>query len=414
MLGKELFEKALSIESPWFINRVNFDEFQKRLDIYIDFDKGSTFFYSEGEIEGYFKVHDTKKKTWRHLNFFEHECYLHARVPRIKTDSGKVRLITVPWAGKMNGFTMLFEALLLELCESMPIKHVENLTNVSDDKLWRMLEKYVNLALEEKDFSDVQEVGVDETSRKKGHNYITLFVDMKKRETMYIAEGKDSSTFKDFVTNLEQQNGNANNIKRVSSDMSKSFKKGVKENLKNAETTFDKFHIIKMLNNAVNDIRKEEVKKQTILKKAKYVLLKNEENLTEKERKKYDEVKLSKLNLKSERAQRIRLAFKEIYDQESYSDYKKKLKEWYFWATHSRLQPIIDVAKTLKEHWEGILNWYYTRLNNGILEGINSLIQTAKRRARGYRDPKNLKIIAYLLTANLDFSRINSGYNEIN
>ena len=203
MLGRKLFERALGIESPWYIKSIEFDEDEQRLDIKIDFKRGSKFKYSEGDIEGMFKAYDTKEKTWRHLNFFQHECYLHARVPRIKTDNGKVRMIKAPWEGKSKGFTLLFEALVLQLCTAMPVHQVEKLINESDDKIWRMLAKYIEEALELNDYSDVESIGIDETSKRSGHNYITLFVDMVKKRTIFITKGKDSNTVKDFVKDFE-------------------------------------------------------------------------------------------------------------------------------------------------------------------------------------------------------------------
>ncbi len=174
----ELFEKALHIEKPFYIKEVRFDKELKRLDINIDFIKGSKFLYDKDSYNETVTAFDTKEKTWRHLNFFEHECYLNARVPRVKLKNGNVRLITTPWEGLGIGFTMLFEALCMELCKSMPVNNVGNIINESDDKLWRMLDKYVEAGREIEDFSKLKSVGVDETSKKKGHDYITLFVDL--------------------------------------------------------------------------------------------------------------------------------------------------------------------------------------------------------------------------------------------
>lgn len=133
---KTLFEQALSISAPWFIGEMNFDEANGRLDIHLDFERGSHFADEDGVC---CPVHDTINKMWRHLNFFQHECYLHARVPRIKRDDGRVQLITPEWSGKLSGFTLLFEALLLQLAISMPVSKVSQLVGVSE----AMLDKYV-------------------------------------------------------------------------------------------------------------------------------------------------------------------------------------------------------------------------------------------------------------------------------
>ena len=137
-MTKELFQKALNVTDPWFVNDLKFDVDSKRLDIYIDFKKGSAFsFFDEQEDKELvgLKAYDTSNKTWKHLNFFEHECYLHARVPRVKLPNGKVKLISTSWEGLSNGFTLLFEAFLLQLCQAMPINKVATITKTSDDKL---------------------------------------------------------------------------------------------------------------------------------------------------------------------------------------------------------------------------------------------------------------------------------------
>ena len=158
------------------------------------------------------KAYDTKNKTWRHLNFFEHECYLHARVPRVKLPNGKVKQIQTPWEGLSNGFTLLFEAFLLQLCQAMPVNKVARITKVSDDKLWDMSEKYIDRTREYEDFKEIHSIGLDETSRAKSHEYITLFVDLIEKRTIFITEGKDNTTVKRFTEDFEVHNGKADGI----------------------------------------------------------------------------------------------------------------------------------------------------------------------------------------------------------
>jgi transposase len=132
--------------------------------VYIDFKKGSTFVDPDATTDSakMYKAYDTVQKTWQHLNFFEYECHLHARVPRIKRDDGKVRLVPTPWEGKVLGFTLLFEALLIQLCKAMPVHNVSQLTGVSDHKVWRVLDTYIALAKKDEDFSDLSTIGMDE------------------------------------------------------------------------------------------------------------------------------------------------------------------------------------------------------------------------------------------------------------
>jgi transposase len=408
---QNIFEQALNIQSPWYIKSIEFDTTEKRLDISIDFKRGSKFSYTteEGDsLEG--PVHDTTKKRWRHLNFFEHECYLTARVPRVRKKNKKVETIRTPWEGKMKGFTLLFEALILQLCTGMPVLTASQIVKVSDDKIWLMLQRYVDEALEHLNLEQLEILGLDETSQKKRHDYITLFVDMVKKKIIYIADGKSNKTVIDFVSHLKKHKGDPEKITEVSSDMSPAFIKGINENLPNAEITFDKFHILKIINEGVDKVRREEVKEQIELRGSKFLFLKNSENLTEKQKKKLDKLKMSNLNLKTIRALHIRENFQEIYESPSKKDFEVNLKKWYYWATHSRMEPIINAAKTIKKHWDGVLRWYQSKINNGILEGLNSVIQAAKAKARGYKLSKNFKTIAYMLAGDIDLSLVNKEF----
>lgn len=404
-MNHEIFEQALGLTSPWYIKSIEFSKENKRLDINIDFVKGSTFAY---EDQGSFKAYDTVPKSWRHLNFFEHECYLNGRVPKVKIASGKVRRIKTPWEGVNPGFTLLFEALTLQMSACMPVQNVADIINEDDEKIWRILHKYVDRAREDVDMSAVKTIGVDETSKAKHHNYVTVFVDMETRKTLYVTEGKDNKTVVDFVVDLENHKGEAKKITAVSSDMSKAFIKGINENLTEATITFDRFHVMGKVSDAVNQVRIEEVQTNPLLKKTKFIFLKNRENLTDnQEELLYGTLSLQKHNLKTVRALHLREAFQAVYQAVSKEDFIDRLESWYSWARRCRLEPMKKAAQSIKNHWDGIVSWYDSQLSNGILEGLNSIIQAAKRKARGFRTTKNYKTIIYLLTADLDFKKIN-------
>ena len=404
---RNIFGKALGIDKPWFIADVNFDVKTKRLDIKIDFPKGTTFPFEQGGIIGEYKAYDTVEKEWRHLNFFEHECYLQARVPRIKTPDNKIHLIMPHWSGLQNGFTLLFEALILQLAKGMPVHQICQLVKISDYKVWSILDRYTEKARDLNDYSGVTKIGVDETSIAKGHDYVSLFVDLERKKTIFVAEGKDNSTIKAFVEDLVRHNGNVNNVTDVSCDMSPAFIKGVKENLPEAKITFDKFHILKLINEAVDDVRRMEAKDNPLLKGTRYIFLKNDKNLSQAQRDTKATLQLSKLNEKLFRALSLREAFQQLYAASTENDFEVLLKRWYFWATHSRLEPMKKAAKTIKKHWDGVLQWKKSQINNGLLEGLNSVVQAAKRKARGYKF-KHFKTIVYLITGGLDFSKVNS------
>jgi transposase len=404
---EHLFEAALAISKPWFVKSINFDSQSKRLDLMIDFTKGSRFTIKEEESSSTpYPVHDTQEKEWRHLNFFEHECYLRARVPRVKLPDGSVRLIEPPWSGLQNGFTLLFEALVLQLSKHMPVNQVAKLIHSSDHKVWSILDKYVDNARADENYSEVTQLGMDETSIAKGHDYITLFVDLKKKRTLFVTEGKGSATVTAFKKDFEAHAGETSAITDISCDMSPAFIKGVTETLPKAKITFDKFHILKLINEAVDQVRRDESKDNPLLKGTRFIFLKNEKNLTPSQRDKKESLVLSELNLKSLEALNLRETFQQIYHAQSQEQFELLLNEWYEWAVRSQLSPMEKVAKTIMNHWDGIVQWKTSQINNGILEGLNSIVQAAKRKARGYK-AKHFKTIVYLITGGLDFSKLN-------
>ena len=394
-----LFRVALGLDEPWEVRKIEFSAENQRLDIYLDFPRGSKFPCPEcKDASG---VYDTAEHRWRHLNFFQHTTYLHARHPRVECDEHGVRRVMVPWARPGAGFTLLFEALIMVLAKNgLTPNAIARLIGEHDTRIWRVLEHYVDASLAKQDQSEVTRVGVDETSRAKGHDYVSIFADMDERKVIFVADGKTHETVQEFKGNLEVHDGKGDNVTDFSLDMSKAFIKGILEEFKNAHLTFDKFHVIKLMNDAVDQVRRQEQQTRPELKKTRYIWLKNEQNLTENQRDVFNASKLS--TLKTARAYRIRETLQDLYGQE-YEVAEDFLTWWYFWATHSRLPPVIKVAKTIKAHWQGVMRWFVSRLNNGFMEGINSLVQATKARSRGYRSTRKMKVMIYLIAGKLDF-----------
>jgi len=398
---RNIFQSALNIKDPWFIKDIEFDQNSKKLDIWIDFKVGSTFECPQCNKQGC-TVYDTKMRTWRHLNFFQHKAYLHCRVPRIKCDDCGIHQCKVPWARKQSGFTLLMDALIMLLAQSMPISKVAEMIGEHDTRIWRVVEHYVEEARSKENFSDVSTIGVDETSFTKGHNYVTIVADIKKSKVIHVCEGKDSSTITTFHKDFRNHNGCPDNIQSICCDMSPAFIKGVNDTFPNASIVFDKFHVIKMINEAVDAVRRQEQSENGVLKKTRYTWLKNPENLTKYQSETLESLK--NMNLKTVRAYNIRLTLQEFWKIQDRDTAELFLKKWYFWATHSRLKPMIEKAKSIKKHWEGVLNYHDSRINNGLLEGLNSMVQSLKRSARGYRNPKNFMSMIYLRLGKLEFN----------
>ena len=399
MRDTSLLQQALGLTQPWTVSRSDFDPEARRLDIQIDFVPGSRFACpSCGAADC--PAHDTERMSWRHLNFFQHQAWLNARVPRIRCEHCGVKKIGVPWARPGSGFTLLFEAMIMTMVPAMPVKAVARMVGEHDTRLWRVIHHYVDEARENADAAGVTELAIDETAAGRGQDYITLFVDIGQARVLFATEGKDAQTVAAFAEDLTAHGGDPAAIAEVCIDMSAAFIKGVAEHLPQAEITFDKFHAVKIINDAVDQVRREEVKSRPELKKTRYVWLKNETSLSSGQREMRDS--LARSNLKTARAYQIRLAFQDLYDQPSAEAAADHLKRWYFWATHSRLEPIIEAARTIKRHWDGVLRWFNSNIANGLIEGINSLVQAAKAKARGYRSKRNLIAMVYLLAGKLD------------
>ena len=399
MRDADLFQLALGLVPPWMIKTVNFDADKKRLDLEIDFKTGGRFPCPDcGTVDC--PTHDTVMKTWRHLDFFQHQAFLHARTPRIICPKCGVRLVGVPWARPGSGFTLLFEALVMTLVKHMPVAAAARLIGEHDTRIWRIVFHYVEEALARVDLADLRRICIDETAAKRGHDYITLFVDIDRRRVVYIADGKDADTVAEFADHVDARGGDASRVKEVCVDMSGAFIKGVTENLTEAEITFDKFHVMKLIGDAVDKVRRAESKSRPELKRSRYLWLKNETNLNAAQRATLGSLRHT--NLKTARAYHLRLAFQDIYKEYSREWATLHLDRWYSWARRSRLEAMKQVAATIDRHKDGILAWFDSGIANGLIEGINSLVQAAKAKARGYRNRKTLKVVTYLIAGKLD------------
>ncbi len=397
MRDTDLFQLALGLTSPWRVMRAEFSVDEGRLDLHVDFPAGSRFACAECGGEGC-GVHDTKTETWRHLDFFQHRAFLHARTPRVTCPKCGVHKVAVPWARAGSGFTLLFEAYVLALAKAMPIANIAERMGEHDTRLWRIIDYYVWEAVEEQDLSEVRQIAADETSARRGHDYISLFVDMASRKVVYVADGKDSGTVKEFADFLESHGGDREAISDASIDMGAAFEAGIKQNFANAEITFDKFHVIKLANEAVDQVRREEARNNYQIKGRRYIFLKNVENLTVEEQEALS--RLEAQNLDTTQAMQIRMNLQQLFVMGA-SSARRFLDRWNAWVQVCDLAPMKKLAKTIMAKAQGILRSIDTGLSNGVLEAINGNVQAAKRKAKGYRTKRNLKTIVYLIAGDV-------------
>ena len=229
-------------------------------------------------------AYDTQRKTWRQLNFLQHQTYLNARVPRVRCEACGIRQVNVPWSRPDSGFTLLFEAMVMTMVSARPVKAVARIVGEHDTRLWRVVHHYVDEGRARTDASEVTRVAIDETAARRGHDYITLFVDIDQARGLFATEGKDAATVAAFAEDLAAHGGDPAAIEEVCIAMSPAFIKGVTESLPAAAVTFDKFHAVKIINDAVDQVRRAEQKQQDVLRGTRYIWLRNPDTLSERQR----------------------------------------------------------------------------------------------------------------------------------
>ncbi len=448
-----LFGVALGLGAPWRVTSVAFDEGAGKLEIGLDFARGSRFACPvEGCVELVCAVHDTAEKKWRHLDFFEHQAFLGARVPRVSCCEHGVHLVAVPWARPGSGFTLLMEVAMLTFAKQMPIAPLARMTREHDTRVWRVIEHHVGASRAGLDFSDVSQVGMDETSARRGHDYVSIFMDLDKRRVMFATPGKDADVVRAFAEDLTAHGGTPKTqVKRVCCDMSAAFIKGIGLHLGEQQATgegtgaviatdatdpasttaatgsepggeslgapaelhrpqivFDRFHVVAKANEAVDEVRRAEAKTRPELKRSRYAWLKNSANLTVKQRERLTWLTRPSMRLRTTRAARWRDDFNGFYEQPTRDQAETYLRRWCYGAKRSRLEPVKQFVRTVEAHWEGIIAWQDSQLSNGLLEGTNSLVQAAKRRARGYRSKTKMITIIYLIAGKLPLPEIHT------
>lgn len=401
----KLFEAALGITQPWFVAGVRFDEASKVLTVGIDFTAGSCF--AVEAVAGEHPVHDTVTKVYRHLNFFQHECVLQVRTPRVRLPDGRVALIKPPFAGKLSGFTLLFEALVLMLAPQMPFAAVARIVGISAYRVLAICRRYVELALEAADFSDVTALAIDETSRAKGHDYITLAADAQKRRVLAVTEGRDAKTITTIAGELAKHGCPPEQIDSVSIDMSPAFIKGCTDELPNARITFDKFHVVWHANAAVDKMRRIEQRSDKSLKGLRWSLLKDRASLNPEAAADLDALVARMTTVRTARAWVYKERLREILERKQINVVRAMLQHWCTCVMRSKVEPMKDVAALVRRHIEGIVAWAQTRQTNGFLEALNGLFQAAKRRARGFATFNTIKVVVFLIAGKLDFHAVN-------
>ena len=407
---ESLFTAALGLQAPWVVEKVELDTAKHRIDFEVGCTAKRLACPSCGAPDQL--IHDRNRRSWRHLDFFQFEAWLHAGVPRVEcTACGKTSQVLVPWAREGSGFTLLFEALALTLCQGLPVSQAARMLRVRDKQLWRRIEHYVALARAKQNMSAVRLVGIDDTSMKRGQDYITVTFDLDEKRLLFASHGRDHDAVEQFAADLDEHGGDRTAIAHACIDMSAAYAKGIGKSLPNAQISYDRYHVVALANKAMDEVRTAEWKDESQrvhdelgeldASERRSILWGMRRNPSGWNVRQATAMHwLQRANLKTARAWRLKMGLREVFAHARWhnnaTESAKDLKRWIGWARRSRLESFKRLATTLKEHFDGVVRGMLDHRSNAFVEAMNGVLQQAKRAARGFRTATNFIAIAYL------------------
>ena len=393
----ELYRQLLGLTPPWTVERVELDVARQHVEVYVGHPAGQRFGCPEcgRELGAYDHL---AERVWRHLDSCQFLTYLHARAPRVSCPEHGVHQVILPWAQVGSRFTNLFEVLAIDVLLAANVKKAAEILRITWDEAWHLMERAVIRGRAAKGTEMPGQMGIDEKAIAKGHRYMTLVCDLEEATVEYIGEGRKEESLSAYFDAFPKEN--REKVEAISLDMWPAYINACHEKVPGADDkmVFDRFHIMRHVVDAVDKVRKREHKAlmeagDATLTKSKYLWLTNPENMTDKARDRFDELKSTEL--KTGRAWALKEALRELWSYTSVAWATKFWKRWYFWATHSRLAPMIDAAKLITRHLQNVLTYFTHRITNAVAEGLNSKIATVQKRACGYRNPDHFKIAVY-------------------
>jgi transposase len=404
MQDTAFFSQVLGITPPWFISKVILNKETQRVEIYVDHSAG--FAFPCPECQKLCSIYDhTKEREFRHLNVCQMATFIHVRLPRIECSEHGVKQIVSGLGEENSTMTYEFEGFVIDLQKECSIESVCRLLDMGWHASWEVMEDAVERGQARKPHKIPERIGVDEKSFSKGHQYETLVYDLDSATVEYVGDKRDQKSLESYYQqfSLEERK----QVQSIAMDMWDPYIAATKAYIPKAEKkiTFDRYHVMRLVVDAVDKVRKQEHRVlmeqgNEILKGTKYLWLWNEENVPEYRRADFD--RLRSLDLKVCRARAIKDNLRHLWEYHKEGWMKKYFSRWYFWATHSRLTPIIKAAKTLKSHLENIVTYARHRITNALGESINGKIEKVKRLACGYRNRDHYKTAIYFHCGGLE------------
>jgi transposase len=381
----DFMAQLLALEHPWRVQQVTLAPNDKRLDVPLVHRPGVTFSCPEcGQAR---PIYDhLPSRSWRHLDHGEFLTWLHARVPRVSCPEHGVRRVRVPWALPGARFTLPFERYAIDTLLEADVLGASRLLNLSWDEAWHVMERAVARGLHAKKRRVISLLGVDEKSFAKRHRYITLVCDLKRGTVEYIAADHKKTSLDAYYLSLTKKQ--LAGIQAMAMDMWDPFIAATVDHVPSGrdKIVFDRYHIMAHMNRAVDQVRRAEHRRlqedgDDTLTGTKYLWLFAEENLPEKKTEDFEWLRT--LHLKTGRAWAMKEALRHLWTYQRKGWALRYWKDWYFWATHSRLRPVVKVAKMIQSHLENVLTYFDHRITNATSEGLNSKIQTVKKTPMG-------------------------------
>jgi transposase len=394
MRDTDLYRHLLGLVAPWSVERVELDVTTQRVDVWVEHPRGHQWPCPECSQEGPLHGH-AAERVWRHLDSCQFQTFLHSRPPRMNCPEHGVRQVRLPWAEPHSRFTLLFERFAIDVLRHTNTKAAKTILRISWDEAWHLAERAVARGMARKPAEIVPLIGVDEKSAGRGQqNYVTVISNLKTGRVEEVTFGHDSASLETYYDSLSDKQ--LAGIEAVAMDMSKAYISATGKKLPDAhgKIVFDRYHLMQHVNKAVDTVRKQEhqtLGKDSILVGTKYLWLYAKENLPPKQRPLFWDLRAA--DLKTARAWAIKENIRRLWHYKSSIWAEKYWRRWYFWATHSRLEPIKQAAKTLKTHHYGIMNFFTHRISNGPAEGINSRIETLWKSACGFRNKARFRTV---------------------
>jgi transposase len=404
MEDTQLYGMLLGIKFPWRVSRVQVDMVLNRIDVWVEEAQGMKFLCATCKQE--VPVYDhTEEQVWRHLDTCQCQTFLHARLPRTKCLEDGVKQVVAPWAESRSQFTRQFESRIIDTLKECDVTGVTRLWGTSWDETWGVMLRAVTRGLARKEKKVATRIGVDEKSIGKGQDYESIVCDLDRGTVEYVVDERDQKSLESYYQQFTREE--LAQIRAIAMDMWDPYIAATKAYVPDADQkiVFDRFHAMTHVTKAVDKVRRSEHKALTAqgdlrLKGTKHLWLWNEDNVPEWRREEFAGVKNAEL--KTSRAWAIKEAIREFWGYRYAKCAEKYFKAWYFWATHSRLTPVIEAAKTLKRHLANLLTYCKHRITNATCEGINSKIQMIKLMACGYRNREHYKAAIYFHCGGLD------------